>query len=207
MSSNSHAHSASWRPLALMLVVAGCLLVIFFRVLPYGVRGANFVPAGAMLLFAGARLRPRALLLLPFVPLLATDFYFFFVDQSPFPFLNYVSYAIYAAAGWLFLRKTESPFPIGMVAVAASLQFFLITNFSVWLQHAIDPELYSSQPLRYPATWSGLMQCYEKGIPFYRGTFFSDLLFTGVFFAAHSLLARVCFPQERIAAAVGEVES
>jgi hypothetical protein len=197
MNAANCSEQRSWRPLALVLVIAACLLVIGFRLAPYSVRGVNFVPAGAMLLFAGARLRPASFFLLPFVPLLATDLYFFFVNHLAFPYVSYVGYAVYLAIGWFGLRRTTSPAAIGFLAIAGSVLFFLITNFGVWLDQAINPDIYASEPLTYPPTLRGLLFCYEMALPFYRGTFSSDLLFTGVFFVAHSLLARAYFPLER----------
>ena len=197
MNPNSPSRSDNWRPLALMIVVVAALLVVFFRFVPTGVRGYNFVPAGAMLILAGARLRPGPMMLLPLVPLLATDLYFYDVKGWPFPFFNYFSYALYTMGGWWLLRKSESPLKIGAMAIAGSVQFFLITNFGVWLDHAVNPAVHAGDYLRYSADFAGLMHCYEMGLPFARGTFLSDFVFTGVFFAAHAILARVYFPAER----------
>jgi len=63
----------NWRPLALLVVLAASLMVVAFRLMPYGIRGANFAPAGALFLFAGARLRPRWLLPVAFISVLAVD--------------------------------------------------------------------------------------------------------------------------------------
>ncbi|MFT5621758.1 MAG: hypothetical protein ACI9QR_002098 [Flavobacteriaceae bacterium] len=36
----------------------------------------------------------------------------------------------------------------------------------------------------YPKTIVGLVECYSMAIPFYKATFLSDMIFTGVFFGA-----------------------
>jgi hypothetical protein len=46
----------------------------------------------------------------------------------------------------------------------ASVCFFLISNFGVWLYW-------------YPQTWAGLAECYLLAIPFYSRTLVGDLLF------------------------------
>jgi hypothetical protein len=198
MNSESQTRNDNWRPLALMIVIVAALLVVFFRFVPTGVRGYNFVPAGAMLILAGARLRPGLVYLLPLLPLLATDFYFYQVKGYAFPFFSYVCYALYTMGGWWLLRNSEKPLRIGTMAIVGSIQFFLITNFGVWLGHALNPAIHANDDLRYSADIAGLLHCYEMGIPFARGTFLSDIVFTGMFFAAHAILARKWFPAERV---------
>jgi hypothetical protein len=40
----------------------------------------------------------------------------------------------------------------------------------------------------YPKSWAGLLTCYDAGIPFFRSTVESDLLFTAAMFAAPALV-------------------
>jgi len=200
MNATESKASAAWRPLALLLVLAASLLVIAFRLMPYGIRGVNFVPAGAMLLFAGARLRPRFLLPLALISLLATDLYFYQVKDWPFPFFNYIGYVLYAALGWGLLARTRNPFGIAGTALVGGTMFFLVTNFGVWIEHVVQPEMFAHQPYQYPPTFAGLMLCFEMALPFFQGTFASDLLFTGLLFGAYAVLAKAYFPAEYSAA-------
>lgn len=202
MKPNPTGSSENWRPLALLIVGVGALLVIVFRLLPVGIRGEfNFAPAGALFLFAGARLRPGFWFAIPFIPVIAVDLYFHQVKGWPIPFFSYVSYVVYMMIGWWLLRRTESPLRIAPLTVAASLQFFLITNFGVWLGHVLRPEQFTLAPFQFAPNLGGLVQCYEVALPFFRGTFWSDLIFSGAFFAAHALLARAYFPDEKLAPA------
>ena len=171
----------NWRPLALILAAIAVVLVVVFRLMPYGIRGANFVPVGAMFLFVAARLRPGLWYLLPFATSAGLDLYFYAEKSWSFPLWNYACYAIYLAIGWSMLRKSASPSRLGIAALAGSLQFFLITNFAVWMSHMAHPELYVGAPFQYPPTLAGLMECYTAGLPFCRSTFVSDLIFTGAF--------------------------
>lgn len=199
MNESTPTRSESWQPLALLIVVIAALLVIFFRFVPTGFRDYNFVPAGAMLLFAGARLRPRSLIALALLPMLGTDLYFYLVNGFEFPWPGYLCYGLYLLLGWWALRATESPLALGAVAIVGSVQFFLITNFAVWLQHVIRPDLFTSQPFQYAPNLAGLMDCFLKGLPFFPATLMSDLVFTGAFFGLHAVLARKFFPAEQVA--------
>jgi hypothetical protein len=196
-----------WRPLALMLVVATALLVVVFRLLPYGIRGVNFAPVGAMLLFAGARLRPRWLLPIVIVPIVAVDLYFYAVKDWEIPFFSYVCFGIYVALGHGLLSRTESPVKIGLTTLLASVQFFLISNFGVWLGHVLRPQDYVGQPYQFAPNLAGLLNCYEVALPFFRGTFDSDLLFSALLFGAYAIGVRVYFQNERPMASSEEARS
>jgi hypothetical protein len=75
---------------------------------------------------------------------------------------------------------THKPFQVAFGAVAGSVLFFLVSNFGAWL----DPRM------GYAPTLQGLADCYLMGIPFYRATFLSDLLMSGLFFGAFALATR-----------------
>lgn len=198
MNANSRSANDNWRPLALMIIGVAAVLVLVIRFIPYEHRMPNFVPVGALFLFAGARLKPGPLWLLPFGLLAGIDLYFLGVrnwDPSPF---TYVSYAVYLALGWWLLSRSESPVRIGAAPIVGSIVFFLLTNFGVWLQHAMKPEMFVGAPFQFPPTFAGLLACYEAALPFYRGTIIADLIFTAAFFATHALFARAWFPAERV---------
>jgi len=179
----------SARPMALGLTVLGGLLRI--------VQMMNFAPVGAMSLFAGARLRGWRAYAIPLALMAVTDpivgaIYHRGVGYSfATPFV-YVSFLITVWIGTR-LRRTENPLWIGTAAAAGSVQFFLITNFAVWL----------SSTQTYPHTLAGLVSCYVAGIPFYGRTLASDLLYSAVFFGLHAWLSRTVARQERVALAVG----
>ena len=67
-------------------------------------------------------------------------------------------------------------------AVAGSILFFVVTNAAAWW---VLPE--------YTKDFGGLMSSYAAGIPFFRGTFAGDLLFTSVLFGSYKL-AEYRFP-------------
>jgi hypothetical protein len=157
---------------------------------------ANFAMVGALALFAGARLRlPWACLVTLAVMAVSDALLYWWRDFEVIyrpsylsgVSLGYVSFLVYVLLGRA-LRHTGSPWRIGGLALAGSVQFFLISNFGAWL----------AQALPYGYTFQGLVDCYVSALPFFRGTLIGDLVFTGVLFGAHALLSRTVFPAERV---------
>ena len=62
-------------------------------------------------------------------------------------------------------------------SLAASLAFFLTTNFASWLAY-------------YPLSWASFAQCYASAIPFFKNTWLSTLLYSGAFSICLSLFDR-----------------
>ena len=163
------------RSLAAGLVILGAIS----RLLPHP---PNMTSVGAMGLFAGSKLKKWQALLLPLVCMLITD-----------PILAKING--YAAFRWgtLFiyaslmlnvligrsLVKNDNPVRIGLAAVICSVQFFVVTNFSVWLLDGY-----------YTHTWAGLVACYVAAIPFFQWTLAGDLLYTAVLFGIYALVSR-----------------
>jgi hypothetical protein len=167
----------SRRPLALSLTVLGALA----RLLPHA---PNFTPVGSVSLFGGARLRGWQAWLLPLVLMAVTD-----------PLVGGYSvatpwvYASFLISVWLgrYLRGSENALRIGGLCAVSSVQFFLITNFGMWLGTAM-----------YPHTAGGLFMCYVNAIPFFGRTLAGDLLYTGALFGLHAWLSRAAH-SERVA--------
>jgi len=147
----------------------------------------NFAPVGALSLFAGARLRGWFAYALPIALMAVTDPFLGGYSMST-PFV----YASFLISVWLGtkIRETENPAWIGGMALAGSLQFFLISNLPSWIW---------SGGL-YAHNLGGLAACYMAAIPFFRHTFESDLIYTGVLFGAHAWLSRGVAPAERVMA-------
>jgi hypothetical protein len=184
--------------LTLMILAAASL-----RLLP---GPANFAAGGALALFAGASFADRRLgVAMPLLALFVSDLgieVLYRLQWSSLPGIYpemwtvYICYALIAVLGWS-LRQWRHLLPVASAAVAASLLFFLITNFFVWLlSPAVDAPLHGY----YLKNWDGLMLCYDMGLPFFRNTFLSDLLFTPALFAGLWVLEAAC-PQLRQSAA------
>lgn len=180
---------SSFQPVALTLTVVAA----FLRLVPHP---PNFAPVGSVALFGGARLRGWQAYVIPVLAMLVTDP--ILSHMAGFPAYSWASLVIYfcflvnVVLGRLFLRKSSNPGRIAGVAVAGSIQFFVITNFFVWLG---DSALYAH-------TSAGLMACYVAALPFFARTVLGDLFYSAVLFGAYALLSRrVAGGQKHTAAA------
>jgi hypothetical protein len=159
------------KPLAVGLTIVGALA----RLVPHA---PNFTPVGGLSLFAGGRLRGWQAYLLPLALMAVTDpLVGGFSFATPF---IYASFLISVWIGSRMLRGSNSPLRIGSATVIGSLQFFIITNFGVWLKF----------PESYPHTLQGLATCYAAAIPFYGRTLAADLLYTAALFGLYAWLSR-----------------
>jgi hypothetical protein len=160
-------------------------LYVIFAVLarmPFMPHPWNFTPVAAALLYFGAR-GSRRQLWIPFVLMAASDVVLDkFVYAYPFTGDQLVVWAWYAAILFLGTRLTNNSnwLRIGGAALASSVSFFVISNFTVWASGTM-----------YPKTMSGLMTCYAAGVPFFRRGLTGDMLFTTVMFGLPVLAAAI----------------
>lgn len=142
----------------------------------------HFTPVAASFLFFGARVA-RKQMWIPVLLLAASDVYLTKVHYgyplTPDHLVTWVWYAAMILMGGLLANTWSAP-RIGAASLIASLSFFLISNAMVWM---VWRDM-------YPATLNGLLLAYIAGLPFFRNTVVSDLLFTGAFFSAGYLLQR-----------------
>lgn len=161
-----------------MLAVLFVVLAVATRFLPFILGYTpvwNFTPVGAALLFFGARQSrkhmwfPVALLALSDVALNR------FVYHFPITWETFVSTAWYAIAILIgsLLKDKVSPLRVVGASLSGSVSFFVISNFAVWAAYNL-----------YPHTLAGLGACYVAAIPFFRGTFASDMIYALAIFAA-----------------------
>ncbi len=136
----------------------------------------NFAPIGAMALFGGAYMNKKWAIILPLSAMFVSDIFIGF-DSIPSRIAVYGSFILIGFVG-LWLKNHKSFGNIICASLASSIIFFLITNFEVWAAGAYSRDI------------SGLWQSYLMGIPFFRGTLFGDLFYTGVFFGGYELALR-----------------
>jgi hypothetical protein len=166
----------SFQPLAFGLTMAAALL----RLVPHPF---NFTPVGSIALFGGARLAGWQAYVVPLLAMMMTDPILSrmagYPAYSPATLVIYFSFLIYVLLGRKLIGSSNSPWRIGAVALAGSVQFFLITNFFVWIGGNT-----------YPHTAGGLAACYLAGLPFFSRTVAGDLFYSGVLFSAYAFMAR-----------------
>ena len=149
------------------------LLIIFvavlMRLLPHL---PNFTPIAAMALFGGVYLSKKYTFIIPLAAMFMSDIFLGFHATMPYVYGSF----ILAGVIGLWLKNHKSTKNIICSSLISSILFFLITNFGVWVGGW------------YPRTFSGLMESYVMGIPFFKNTVIGDLVYTGVFFSAYELV-------------------
>ena len=170
-------------------LVAIIAFAAFSRFLLLGVH--NVSPIAALALFGGAYFANKKwAYAIPFMAMWLTDIilnntlYAQYFDGFAWygNIWVYVSFIGIVTLGQFLLKKVR-PLPLFISAVAASILFFMVTNFGTWASGAL-----------YPKTFSGLMTCFAAGLPFFQNTLIGDLLCTGLLFGSFELL-KVTFPK------------
>ena len=145
----------------------------------------NFVPAGAVALYAGSRLPRKWAWAVPMAAMIVSDVLLerlYFGPQPVFALARWTVYLTLAATTLLGFVARSPRFRTWMLpglSVGASVLFFATTNFAVWAEGQL-----------YPMTWQGLATCYEMAIPFFKNTLAADLLGTCVLFGLGSAIER-----------------
>ncbi len=164
-----------------LLLLSACLAAVLLRLVQLPV-GYNFSALGALALFSGS-LVPRIGLAvaLPLLCRAVTDIWLEIGSGHGFyssMVFDYGAYAIICLLGRLIAPRHGAAVIAG--GIAAGCVFFLVSNFGVWL---LSPDH------AYGRSLNGLMLCYANGLPFARGTFAGDIMFSLVFFGVWNLVS------------------
>ncbi|MBL6730731.1 MAG: hypothetical protein ISP74_07455 [Bacteroidia bacterium] len=133
----------------------------------------NFNPIGAIALMGGILFHKKstaflvtigALFLGDVILGLSSPIYIDYMFSTTFLFV-YVAFLLTILLGTA-LKNRASLMTISLGSVVSAILFFLITNAGSWLA------------LNYDRSLSGLMSAYNAGIPFFRATLVSQLLFS-----------------------------
>ncbi len=157
----------------------------FSRLIPHV---PNFTPAEGITIFGVAYLGRRHLsIIMPLILMYITDFIInntiaraYFTESegiiwySNYMIFNVISLVLVVLATSVILKKVNVMSVFGS-AVVASVIFFLVSNFGV---------LFSPTSI-YTKDINGLMQSYAAGLPFFRTSLLSNLLFTGIIFGSY----------------------
>ena len=142
----------------------------------------NFSPMAALVLCAALYFPRRVATIVPFVALLVSDLVLNAHYMRPMLTWDivprYVALALVAGIGFALRGRVKAPGVFG-ASFAGSVLFYLITNTGSWI----------AEP-GYAKSAVGWMQAMTVGLPshsatptwmFYRNTFISDMVFTGLF--------------------------
>lgn len=146
------------------MIIAGAML----RIIPHW---PNFTPIAAIALFGGTFLKRKDLaFLVPVIAMLLSDLVIgFHTTMLPV----YLSFIAIVGLG-LFLQSRLTVVNTITASLAASVLFYLVTNFASW----------TSGLMPYPMNIAGLMQSYVAGLPFFFNGIVGDLFYTSILFGA-----------------------
>jgi hypothetical protein len=169
------------RPLTFLLT----LLSALGRLVPHW---PNVTPLGGSCLFAGSRIAGFWAYLLPLAVMVATDpivghaggAHSGYTLGSP---LIYASFMVNVWIGRHMLRRV-SAMRVGAAAFICSLQFFVVSNFAVWIAGAFSATPY------YATNLIGLITCYTEALPYWGRTLAGDLFYSAAIFGLYELLTR-----------------
>src|SRR6185312_7528744 len=123
----------------------------------------NFIPIGAVALYAGSRLPRRWAWAVPVAAMILSDIVLDYGTPRPvFELTRWTVYLTLAAMpllGRLANRPGVGPWLLPALAVSGSTIFHITTNLATWAQGEL-----------YPLTLAGLSQCFDLAWPFYKST-------------------------------------
>ena len=149
-----------------LLIVIG----VIARLIPHP---WNFTPLGAIGLFAGANCSFKTAFFVPLIVLFIADSILGFYNPILMLFV-YIGFLFAPFIGRLFLYK-YSPFRVLGAVFTSATNFFLFSNFGVWLSGG------------YELTFMGLVECYIFAIPFYGATLIGDTIYAFILFGSKDL--------------------
>ena len=159
------------------LVTIMILAAAFTRLIPHP---PNFTAVGAIALFGGAYFSEKKFaFLVPMFAMLLSDLIIGFHNGM---FSVYLSFILIVGIG-IVLSQNIKFINVVAASLLASVLFFVLTNFQMWIQ----------SPL-YAKNISGLIACYVAAIPFFHHTVLGDLFFIGVLLGFFALL-QAKYPQ------------
>ncbi len=162
------------------LIAAIIVAAAALRIAPHPM---NFTPIGALALFGGAYFTTkRAALAVPLLSLVAGDIFVGFHRLIPYV---YASFLVSVALGF-WLRRKKSVARIGAATLAGAIQFFLVSNFALWV----------SGISRFSRDAGGLIACYVAGVPLFWNTLAGDAFYVLLLFGGMAL-AEKRFPSLR----------
>lgn len=156
------------------------LLAALSRLIPHPI---NFAPISGIALFGAAYYSKKYwAFVIPIVSMWISDLiinnvvyaelfdgFVWFYSGSLFTYGAFVAIAI---LGMNALKRVTVSRVVA-TAMSASILFFALSNFGVWLSSGM-----------YPHTWNGLATCYAAGLPFLKNTVVGDLVYSTLLFGA-----------------------
>ena len=173
------------KPVLISLVLL-ILVSALYRVIPG--RPPGFAPQLAMTVFSGALFikNKKWAFFLPIFSMLISDLFYQVLFISGLSgtagfydgqWQNYLLFGGLTTIGFLMNRITIGR--VMLASIASPTIYFLLSNFLVWA---------SGSGLGRPITGSGLLLCYNDGLPFYINSLYGTAFFSAVLFGSYFLI-------------------
>jgi hypothetical protein len=164
--------------LRVTMATAIVFLIALSRLIPHP---WNFAPVCAAALFGGMYLGRSLGIFVPMASMLIADAVLG-INWPDVPFV-YGSYIMSTFIG-VWIKKDSlnlSRLAVKTISgtLVSSIIFFLVTNFGSWV--ILD---------MYPKDLAGLVSAYVMGLPFFKNTLASDLIFVSLFVGAYETINR-----------------
>ncbi len=177
---HSKKENENWIQPRAALIAGIVFAAAALRLIPHPM---NFAPIGALALFGGAYFSSkRAAVAVSLLSLVAGDIFIGFHRLIPYVYASFLASVVIG----FWLRRKKSASRIGAATVAGAMQFFLVTNFAVWVTSTGS----------YPKNLGGLAECYIAGLPFFWNTLAGDAFYVALLFGVMAL-AEKRFPSLR----------
>ena len=137
------------------------ILGISFRILPHA---PNFTPILSIALLSNLYIKNKFSILLPLSIMLISDI---ILGGNPMAHWIYVSILLIVILGHYVKNSYQN---ILLTSTMASLIFFIVSNFGVWLNGG------------YSYTIEGLLICYYMALPFFKNTLLSTIIFSSLIY-------------------------
>ncbi len=181
MKINKLDKAEDYKPKIILALILIALVVIGRVAMPYP---ANFAPVAAVAIFSGAILPRNWALTLPLLAMIISDL---FIGMHSLVFFTWGSFILIALLANRFMKKIN-PLTVVGAGLGASVLFFVVTNFGVWMEGRL-----------YPLTMSGLIQSYYYALPFFRNTLLGDMTFTVSIFSLYAAAYKLAFMRTKAA--------
>jgi hypothetical protein len=149
--------------LAIILLIIGIVCRFVFDI-------PNFTPIAAIALFGATHLSKKYAVIIPLAIIMISDL---MIGLHETVFFTWGSILLISFLSLKFREKVSFK-NVAVYSLLASIFFFVVTNFGVWIAG-----------LWYPRTFAGLADCFAMGLPFFRnfllGTVAYSLALFGIY--------------------------
>lgn len=160
------------RVLDFFIVLFLILIGAFSRLLPHP---PNFTPIAAIALFGGVYFSKKTALILPLAAVIISDIFIGYYNIGLMISVYLIFLLVVILGFWL--KKNKKWYTILGSSLSASVLFFILTNFAVWVF-----------TVWYPKNIPGLTECYLMALPFFKNTLLGDMIYVFLFFGVYEAI-------------------